>query len=147
MENQNIFNKIKTALSNFISKKSSKKRLNEFEEIKRNILIKKMNSNAIAIVTNQIELQSGCEKMVHLTEKINEIQILDTINLEIFKTFCREVKSYPIIEKRNHFKKEYLEKIDLELKLIDEKYNKEIKVKCLELIEKHKQKTSKNDTF
>lgn len=136
MEKQNIFNKIKTVFLSFILKSSAKKKINKFAEIKRNILIKKLRSNAIAIVTNQIDFRSGCLKMENLKKSINEIYIIENIDLEIFKKYKNDISHLPIIEKTNYFKKEYIDSLDEQLNLINENYKKVIILKCQEIIEK-----------
>lgn len=110
--------------------------LNKFEELKRNRFIKKMRSNAIAIKTNQIEIHSGCMKMEFYMNRINEIEYLNEIDLEIFEDFNNETRFYPIEEEREKYNIEYLKKLDVELNKIDEKYRDRIYEKCDEIITK-----------
>ena len=112
--------------------------LNKFEELKRNRFIKKMRSNAIAIKTNQIEIHSGCMRMKFYMNRINEIEYLNEIDLEIFEDFNNETRFYPIEEEREKYNIEYLKKLDVELNKIDEKYRDRIYEKCDEIIIKFK---------
>ena len=65
--------------------------LNKFEDLKRNRLIKKLRSNAIAIKTNQIEIHLGCNKMEYLKKLDLELKTIDNQYLEkIFKQ-CDEI--------------------------------------------------------
>jgi len=95
-----------------------------------------MRSNAIAIVTNQINIHSGCRKMSYLITEIEQIYYIENINLEVFENFYSEFISYPIWEERNYYNKEYLAKLDIELNSIDHKYKQQIFNKCNEIIEK-----------
>ena len=108
--------------------------LNKFEDLKRNRLIKKLRSNAIAIKTNQIEIHLGCNKMEYLKNRIDDINVLDEIDLNIFIKFNNAVRFYPIGEDRNEYNKEYLKKLDLELKTIDNQYLEKIFKQCDEII-------------
>ena len=112
--------------------------LNKFEDLKRNRLIKKLRSNAIAIKTNQIEIHLGCNKMEYLKNRIDDINVLDEIDLNIFIKFNNAVRFYPIGEDRNEYNKEYLKKLDAELKTIDNQYLDHIFQKCDEIIDRLK---------
>ncbi len=112
--------------------------LNKFEDLKRNQLLKKLRSNAIAIKTNQIEIHLECNKMEYLKNRINDIKALDEIDLDIFIEFNKKVRFYPIGEDRNEYNKEYLKKLDAELKTIDNQYLDHIFQKCDEIIDRLK---------
>lgn len=111
--------------------------MNKFEELKRYRFIKKLRSNAIAIITNQIEIHSGYFKMHYLIGRINDIQPLD-IDLNIFEKFYNEIQFYPVGEERKLYNMEYLKKLDSKLELVDAKYKKLLDEKCKEIIEKFK---------
>ena len=112
--------------------------LNKFEDLKRNQLLKKLRSNAIAIKTNQIEIHLECNKMEYLKNRIDDIKVLDEIDLNIFIKFNNAVRFYPIGEDRNEYNKEYLKKLDAELKTIDNQYLDHIFQKCDEIIDRLK---------
>ena len=132
----NIIDNVKKSFLKIFSQNSSKEGLNKFVEMKRNRLIKKMHSNAIAIITNQIEFHSGCVKMNHYITAIEEIKPLENVNLKVFEDFYKAYSLYPIIEKKRYFKKEYLEKLEKELNLIENEYKPKTIDKCKEIIEK-----------
>lgn len=96
--------------------------MNKFDELKRNRFIKKLRSNAIAIVTGQIEIHSGYFKMNYLLGRINDIKVFEEIDLSIFETCYNEIQSHPIGDERKLCNKEFLDKLDSKLKRIDEKY-------------------------
>lgn len=110
--------------------------MNKFDEVKRNRLIKKMRSNAIAIKTNQVEIHFGCMKMIWLLNKIQNSTKLNQIDLNVFSRYYSEFSFYPMGAVRIKYNKEYLAKLDSELSLIDEKYKVQIYLKCGEIIEK-----------
>ncbi len=112
--------------------------MNKFDELKRNRFIKKLRSNAIAIVTDQIEIHVGYFKMNDLLGRIEDIQVLKEIDLSIFKTYYNEIQSHPIGGERKLYSKEFLDKLDSKLKRIDERYLDALTEKCGEIIEKFK---------
>jgi hypothetical protein len=131
-----MLDKLKKALFGLSGNNASKIELNKFEEMKRNRLIKKMRSNAIALSTNQIKLHTGTIKMNSLIERISEIKILENIDLSVFREFYVEFSYFPIDQERQYYGKQYLEKIDKELNPINDQYKKKIFDKCIEIIEK-----------
>ena len=131
-----IIENVKKSFLEIFSQNSSKQGLNKFVEMKRNRLIRKLRSNAIAIITNQIEIHSGFIKMNHYISRIEEIKPLRNINLKIFEDFYKAYSAYPIIEKKQSFNKEYLSKLEKELELIVNEYKPQAIEKCKEIIEK-----------
>ncbi|MBD3584058.1 DUF2489 domain-containing protein [Flavobacterium selenitireducens] len=131
-----MFKKLKKTFLDFFWKDASKIELNKFEEIKRNRLIKKMRSNAIAISTSQIQLHTGVIKMNSLIDSISDVSTLENIDLGIFRQFYVEFSLFPIDQERQHYGKQYLAKIDQQLNPINEHYKKLIFSKCSEIIEK-----------
>ena len=131
-----IIDNIKKTFLKIFSVKTSKEELNKFAEIKRNRLIKKLRSNAIAIITNQIDLHLGCIKMNTYIYNIRDIKALENIDLKVFEEFYKAFSLYPIIEEKKYYNKEYLAKLEIELDLIDNEYKSRIETKCKEIIEK-----------
>ena len=130
------FDKIKAYFLGIFKPNSPKKGPNKFEVAKRNRLIKKMRSNAIAIVTNQIGIHSGSMKMNNFIDIISEIETLENINLEVFEDFYSAFAAYPIEKEKQYYNKEFLAQLDSKLKLIDDEYKPQIIEKCKEIIEK-----------
>lgn len=112
--------------------------MNKFNELKWDRFIKKIRSNAIAILTNQIEIHSGYFKMNYLLGRIEDIKLLEEIDLSILKTYYNEIQSHPIGDERKLYSEEFLGKLDLGLKRIDERYLDDLTEKCGEIIEKFK---------
>ncbi|AWI26828.1 hypothetical protein [Flavobacterium pallidum] len=131
-----IIKKAKPIFLKIFRVNSPKEELNKFAEIRRNILIKKMRSNSIAIVTNQIDIYTGCTKMAYFISAIERIYYLENIDLEVFEVFISAFNKYPIWDERNYYNKEYLAKLDVELNSIHDQYKQSILEKCNEIIEK-----------
>ncbi|WP_336688789.1 MULTISPECIES: hypothetical protein [unclassified Chryseobacterium] len=112
--------------------------MNKFEKLKYYRFIKKLRSNAIAIITDQIEMHSGYFKMHYLIGRINDIQPLDNIDLNILEKYYSEIQFYPVGEERKLYNTEYLIKLDSKLKIVDTKYKNLLDEKCKEIIEKFK---------
>ncbi|WP_332033506.1 hypothetical protein [Kaistella sp.] len=108
--------------------------LNKFEALKRDRFLKKILSNAIAMKTKQIGIHKGSMKMKFFRDRINEIRHLEDIDLNIFEKYCNDFSFYPIGHERDKFNKDYLQKLDKELKNIDERYKIQILKKCDEII-------------
>jgi hypothetical protein len=128
--------KIKALFSGFFRTNSLSEKANELEEAKRNRLLKKMRSNAIAITTNQIGIHSGCMKMNNLRSQIDQIRPLTNISLEVFENFYTAFCNYPIEEERQNYNAELLKNLDQGLNPINDKYKPLILEKCKEIIEK-----------
>jgi len=112
--------------------------MNELDTLKRNRLIKKLRSNAIAITTHQIDMHSGFFKMNYLSGRIEDIRALEDLDLSIFRKYYLEIQSHPVGQERQLYSKDFLERLDRKLKAVDEKYRDLLYRKCLEIIEKYK---------
>jgi len=129
-------NKLKVFFSKFFRTNSLSEKAKELEETKRNRLLKKIRSNAIAITTNQIGIHSGCMKMNFLIRQIEDIRPLTKISIEVFGNFYNAFANYPIDDERKNYNTEFLENLDRELNPINDKYRPLIIEKCNEIIEK-----------
>lgn len=69
--------------------------MNKFDILKRNRFIKKLRSNAIAIITNHVQIHSGYFKMHYLIGRIDDFKSLDNIDLAIFKKYYNEMQFHP----------------------------------------------------
>ncbi len=135
---------IKAFLLKMFKNNFSKKEKNKFEEVKRTRLIRKMRSNAIAIITNQISIHSGCIKMNYFIDRIGEIEPFKNMGLKVFKDFYEAFSVYPIENERQNYNKEFLVHLDIKLKVVDDKYKPQIIEKCKEIIEKFEVLTALN---
>ena len=99
------------------------------------INIKKLVSNAKAIISNQIALPLGIRKMAKLKFWFGESVSLLNIDLTIFDKFENEVNGLPIGSERLLWEKEALKKQDIVLENIIAKYREEIIDKCFQIIE------------
>lgn len=109
---------------------------------KRGNYIKKLVSNSRAILTNQIGLPLGVQKMTKILTWIENINSLENIDTEIFSNFYKEISKYPLGTERLAYNKEFLKAQD---RLIDEvifKYKDLLLDKCFEIIEKYGDKNS-----
>lgn len=61
--------------------------INEHDQFKRNNFIKKLVSNARAIISNQIALPLGVMKMNTILYWITQIEPLEEIDLKIFSDY------------------------------------------------------------
>lgn len=109
--------------------------MNEFAKIKRDNYLKKLRSNSIAILTNQIDFDFGCLKMKTIIYWIENISPLEEIDVRVFKDFYEEMSFYPIEKERENYNLEYLKILDKEVEKIHLKYKELILKKCIEIKE------------
>lgn len=109
--------------------------MNKFDELKRNRYIKKMHSNAIAMVTGQVALREGCLKMGYLYDQAHYIQPFEDFEIRIIEHFSSETVFFPLNKQRNLYNKEYLSRLDDRLAVIEEKYTDLVIQKCKDIIE------------
>ena len=115
------------------------------DNLKRDNYIKKLVSNSRAILTNQIGLPLGVQKMTKILAWIENINSLENIDIEIFSKCYKEISKYPIGTERLTYNKDFLKAQD---RLIDDvvfKYKDLLVEKCHEIIEKYGPKISDNN--
>lgn len=112
--------------------------INKFEEIKRRNQIKKMVSNARAILTNQIDFTEGCFKMKGFISNISFIKPIEEIDIGVFKQFYDKMSYYPVGNEKLNYNKEYLATLNVEIEEILQEFKPIIISKCSEIIETFK---------
>ncbi len=110
--------------------------MNRFDELKRNRYIKKMHSNAIAMVTGQIKLREGCLKMEYLYDQADYIQPFDGFEIRIIEDFSSATSFFPLHNQRSLYNHDYLSTLDNRLAVLEGKYSIGIMQKCEEIISK-----------
>lgn len=108
----------------------------EVENLKLERLIKKLVSNARAILTNQIGLALGVQKMTGLLLWVKDLNQLD-INVQIFNEYYSRTTGIPLGTERLQWNIESLIREDQKLQKLDELYKDDILRKCEELIKKY----------
>ncbi|WP_343680932.1 DUF2489 domain-containing protein [Chryseobacterium arthrosphaerae] len=109
--------------------------MNKFDELKRNRYIKKMHSNAIAMVTGQVPLREGCLKMEYLYDHAHYIQPFEDFEIRIIEDFSSATRFFPLNKQRNLYNQDYLSGLDDSLAVIEEKYRDTVLQKCKDIIE------------
>ena len=101
---------------------------------KRENYIRKLVSNAKAIISNQIAIPLGVHKMTKIVTWINQIEPLESIDLEIFAEYYSKTKNYPLGSERLEYQIEYLKQLDVELDKLTLEYKDLIVEKCFEIV-------------
>ena len=109
---------------------------NVHSQFKRNNYIKKLVSNARAIISNQIALPLGASKMYKILIWINQIEPLEEIDLKIFNEYISHIRNFPIGTERLAYEQEFLKRQDKELDELTMQYKDKIIDKCFEIIDK-----------
>ncbi len=99
------------------------------------INVKKLISNAKAILTNQIALPLGVRKMNRIRYWINQSQSVMSIDFKIFDDFDNMVKCGPVGTERLLWAREALKEQDKIVDTATAIYKEGILDKCFEIIE------------
>jgi hypothetical protein len=104
------------------------------DRFKRDNYIKKLISNARAILSNQITLPLGVSKMKKYISWINQIEPIENINLDVFSEFMSLTEDLPIGTERLTYSLDFLKKQDVQLDKLTSRYKDQIIEKCFEII-------------
>jgi len=108
--------------------------MNENQQQKRDNFIKKLVSNSRSILTNQIAIPLGVQKMEKLISWINSIEPINDIDLSVFKEYYSKTSGLAIGTERLQYNKEFLKKQDKKLDELTTYYKNDIFDKCFEII-------------
>lgn len=111
--------------------------MNELNKIRRENQIKKLVSNARAIISNEIGMPMGSLKMERIILWINDIEPLTEIQLDVFTSYNNQTNEYPIGVDRLGYNKDYLLELDVKLDEITHSFKNLIIEKCFEIIQKY----------
>lgn len=107
---------------------------------KRGNYIKKLVSNSRAIITHQVAIPLGSQKMEKIIYWINGVEPLNEIDLSVFSQYNSKIRSLPIGVERLSYNKDFLLSEDSQLDYITANYKKEIIEKCFEIIHQYNNK-------
>jgi hypothetical protein len=108
--------------------------MSRYNQEKRKNYIKKLVSNAKAMVTQQINIPLGSQKMTKIIYWINNIEPLNDIDLSIFSRFYSEIQHLAFGIERSSYNKELLQSEDSKLDYIVLNHKEKIIEKCYEII-------------
>lgn len=108
--------------------------MNDFEKTKRKNQIKKLVSNARAIISNDIALPMGSLKMERIIGSINDIAPITEIALDVFSNYNNQTNDYPIGIDCLGYNVDYLLQLDIKLDDITDYFKPNIVRKCFEII-------------
>lgn len=108
--------------------------MNDLEETKHKNQIKKLVSNARAIISNDIALPMGSLKMERIIGWINDIEPITEIDLKVFSDYNNQTSDYAIGVDRLGYNKDYLLELDVKLDDLTSYFKPTIIEKCFEII-------------
>jgi hypothetical protein len=111
--------------------------MSQYNQEKRRNYIKKLVSNAKAMVTQQINIPLGSQKMTKIIYWINNIEPLNDIDLSIFSRFYSEIQHLAFGIERSSYNKELLQSEDSKLDYIVLNHQEKIIEKCYEIIHRY----------
>ncbi len=109
---------------------------NTHSQFKRDNYIKKLVSNARAIISNQIALPLGASKMDKILYWINQIEPLDNISLDVFIQYHSKIINFPLGTERLQYNPDFLKQQDTQLDTVTMQYKDQLIDKCFEIIDK-----------
>jgi len=105
---------------------------------KRDGYIKKLVSNARAIISNQIAIPLGVHKMIKIISWISQIEPIENIDLSVFSEYDSKTINYPLGSDRLEYQIDYLKQLDKELDKVTLQYKDLIIEKCFEVVKHYK---------
>lgn len=111
--------------------------MDQFDQNKRNSDIKKLVSNAKAVLSHQRAIPLGCQTMTKILYWINQTGPITEIDLSVFSKYDNEVDDLPIGTERLSYNKDYLIEQDIDLDIITMRYKTQIIEKCFEIIKNY----------
>ena len=110
--------------------------MNTLKKQNRDNYIKKLVSNSRAIVTNQIGLPLGIQKMFKISRWVDRIERIETIDLNIISECYDKISEFPLGSERLNYQMDFLLQQDKSLEKITHQYKEPILWKFFEIIEK-----------
>jgi 5-methylcytosine-specific restriction endonuclease McrBC regulatory subunit McrC len=110
--------------------------LSTHDQFQRDNHIKKLVSNAKAILSNQVAIPLGVSKMKKIVFWIDQIEPIEEIELDVFSEFMSLTENLPIGTERLTYSSDFLKKQDKELDNLTMYYKDQIIDKCFEIIGK-----------
>jgi len=111
--------------------------MNTHNQEKKENYIKKLISNSRAIISHQIAIPLGSQKMEKILYWIEHIEPLNEMDASIFSQYNGAIRSLPIGIERLSYSKDYLLSEDLKLDEITSMYKNKIIEKCFEIIKQY----------
>ena len=105
-------------------------------KLKRVNDIKKLVSNARAIISNQIALPLGAKKMNKVLIWINQIEPLENIDFEILRDYNSKIINFALGTERLEYNSDFLKRQDKQLDKVTMEYKDKMIEKCFEIIHK-----------
>lgn len=101
-------------------------------EQKHRSLLKQLVANARAIISYQVGLPLGCEKMRKILYWLKEYESLE---FPVFDSYTNTTRDLPTSSDRLHCSREALRHYDLRLVAINIEYREEVIDACFEIVE------------
>lgn len=113
---------------------------------KRENYIRKLVSNARAIISNQIAIPLGIHKMIKIISWINQVIPLESIDFKVFVRCDSKTKNFPLGSERLEYQIEYLKQLDKELDELTLEYKDLILEKCFEIVKHFQNQINEKNT-
>jgi hypothetical protein len=111
--------------------------MSQHNQEKRKNHIKKLVSNSKTIMTHQITIPLGSQKMAKILYWINNIEPLNEIDLSVFSKYNTKIQHLPSGVERLSYNKDLLLSDDLQLDFITANYKNEIIEKCFGIVQRY----------
>lgn len=104
--------------------------------------LKKLVSNARAIISNQVALPLGIHKLLKIVYWINQVEPLP-IDLTLVNEYYGQILNYPLGSDRLLWERMKLLQLDAELEEINRRYREDLLLKCFEIIDSYSEAMAK----
>jgi len=108
----------------------------------KEILLRKLVSNARTIIANQIGFPVGCERMSRI---LFWLKVHEELNYEVFKTYADATMCIPTGTERLHCTREALRRHGEQLNEVNRKYHEQVIDACFDIIDKYAEKKLRAD--
>ena len=105
-------------------------------EQKHRSLIKRLVANARAIISYQVGLPLGCEKMSRI---LYWLKVYETLEFPVFNKYTNATRDLPTSSERLHCSREALRRYDKQLVVINLEHREEVIDACFEIIQRYGQ--------
>lgn len=106
-------------------------------------LIKKLVSNARAIITEEIGVSIGCSKMNNILLWLEPFEKIISPNIDVFEKYNEVVQFIPSGSARLYCSEEAFKRYDSALQAENQRFREKIIQACFELIDKYGEKENR----
>lgn len=106
-------------------------------------LIRKLVSNARAIITEEVGLSIGCSKMLKILNTLEPYERVKIAKINVFEKYDERTQYIPSGTARLYCSKEAFQRYDTDLQFVGQRLKPQILEVCFEIIDKYGDKKNR----